>query len=101
MDNDLMQTRNEYRGYIANGRLKEYSGMLRLDFNSRIHVEAQKSTLEGFSLRIMERPEDGGGISQRTEMGVMLTVEQWKDLIDSMQALLDQARTVRGEMDTK
>jgi hypothetical protein len=73
---------------------------LRLDFNPQIvSLTDGKTVLSGFSLRIMERPEDVGSMEKRAEFGLRLTVEQWHDLISAMQAELDLGRRLRDQLE--
>lgn len=102
-DEDLRNSRNEYPGYVVGPKKPlEQKNRLRLDFNPKIFGRSLNeggSTLEGFSLRIFEHPEDRPLGTKGFEMAVRLTVEQWTDLIDAMKAELSMARRVSAEMD--
>lgn len=93
--------RNEYNG-LAAGPLKRTGAMkLRLDFNSRLALDTKTGKIDGFSLRLMERPEDIDFPEPRMELAVQMTVEQWQDLIAAMQAELDLARKTREEWEAE
>jgi hypothetical protein len=96
-DESLRSHRNEFQGYAAGPMERTGKMRLRLDFNPHLVSETDgKTTLTGFSLRIMEHPEDVRHPIRRAEFGVSLTVEQWQDLISAMQAELDLARESRA-----
>jgi len=98
-EESLESRRNEYSGHLAGAEKRNGPMMLRLDFNAHVIAEVGKNRLEGFSLRIMERPEDVKFGKKKAEVSVRLTVEQWQDLIDAMKAELEMARGLRAEFE--
>lgn len=89
--------KNEYDGYAA-GALQRLGRMrLRLDFNARIVPgEDTINRFEGFSLRLMERPEDIAFHGTRTEFGLLLSEDEWEALVESMWAELESVREWRS-----
>lgn len=90
---------NEYDGYAA-GVLQRAGAMrLMFEFNARIVSDSDSgNSLDGFSLRIMERREDVGHFGTRTEFGVMLTEQEWQELINRMTSELDRVRWWRKKI---